>query len=61
MSWGMYDIRLDSYGPPMEPPDDYYFQPREELDDEHEEDTETDDERTDRPGAKPGHSGDCLE
>lgn len=44
MSWGMYDIRLDSYGPPTEPPDDYYFRPREGLDDEHEEDTETDDE-----------------
>lgn len=44
MSWGMYDIRIDSYSPPIEPPDDYYFRPREELDDEHEEDTETDGE-----------------
>jgi len=44
MSWGMYDIRIDSYGPPIELPDDYYFRPREELDDEHEEDTETDGE-----------------
>lgn len=21
----MYDLALDSYGPPLEPPDDYYF------------------------------------
>ena len=25
----MYDIALDGYGPPLEPPDDYYFLPRE--------------------------------
>lgn len=24
----MYDLALDSYGPPLEPPDDYYFLPR---------------------------------
>lgn len=24
----MYDTALDAYGPPLEPPDDYYFLPR---------------------------------
>lgn len=24
----MYDVALDGYGPPLEPPDDYYFLPR---------------------------------
>ena len=24
----MYDIALDGYGLPLEPPDDYYFLPR---------------------------------
>lgn len=24
----MYDLALDGYGPPLEPPDDYYFLPR---------------------------------
>ena len=24
----LYSIDLDAYGPPMEPPDDYYFLPR---------------------------------
>lgn len=24
----MYDLALDSYGPALEPPDDYYFLPR---------------------------------
>lgn len=24
----MYDLALDSYGPPLEPPDGYYFLPR---------------------------------
>lgn len=23
----MYDLALDGYGPPLEPPDDYYFLP----------------------------------
>ena len=26
----MYDRALDGYGPPLEPPDDYYFADREE-------------------------------
>ena len=26
----MYDLALDGYGPPLEPPDDYYFSDREE-------------------------------
>lgn len=35
----MYDVALDGYGPPLEPPDDYYFLPRgvepmEELNDD---------------------------
>ena len=25
----MYDLALDGYGPPLEPPDNYYFLPRE--------------------------------
>lgn len=24
----MYDLSLDGYGPALEPPDDYYFLPR---------------------------------
>ena len=24
----MYSLTLDCYGPPLEPPDDYYFLPR---------------------------------
>jgi hypothetical protein len=24
----MYSLDLDRYGPPLEPPDDYYFLPR---------------------------------
>lgn len=24
----MYDVALDGYGPPLVPPDDYYFLPR---------------------------------
>lgn len=32
----MYDLALDGYGPPLESPDDYYFLPRgEEQEDEH--------------------------
>lgn len=32
----MYDLALDGYGPPLGPPDDYYFLPRgEEQEDEH--------------------------
>lgn len=32
----MYNLALDGYGPPLEPPDDYYFLPRgEEQEDEH--------------------------
>lgn len=32
----MYDLALDGYGPPLEPPDDYYFLPRgEEQENEH--------------------------
>lgn len=32
----MHDLALDGYGPPLEPPDDYYFLPRgEEQEDEH--------------------------
>ncbi|MFR4644266.1 MAG: hypothetical protein ACLT8U_00430 [Faecalibacterium sp.] len=26
----MYDLALDGYGPPLEPPDNYYFLPREQ-------------------------------
>ena len=35
----MYDLALDGYGLPLEPPEDYYFLPREA-----EQEGETDDE-----------------
>lgn len=35
----MYDLTLDGYGPPLEPPDDYYFLPRDaEQEDENDND-----------------------
>ncbi len=35
----MYDLALDGYGPPLEPPDDYYFLPRDaEQEDENDND-----------------------
>lgn len=35
----MYDLALDGYGPPLEPPDDYYFLPRDaEWEDENDND-----------------------
>lgn len=35
----MYDLVLDGYGPPLEPPDDYYFLPRDaEQEDENDND-----------------------
>jgi len=33
----MYDLALDGYGPPLEPPDNYYFLPREQEDPENDE------------------------
>lgn len=30
----LYDVALDGYGPPLEPPDDYYFAPEEDADDD---------------------------
>lgn len=36
----MYDLALDGYGPPLEPPDDYYFLPQEEEQTEGQEDEE---------------------
>lgn len=36
----MYDIALDGYGPTLEPPDDYYFLPREAEQNEDMEDAE---------------------
>jgi len=35
----MYNLALDGYGPPLEPPDDYYFLPR---DAEHEDKSDND-------------------
>lgn len=35
----MYDLALDGYGPPLEPPDDYYFLTRDaEQEDENDND-----------------------
>lgn len=35
----MYNLALDGYGPPLEPPDDYYFLPRDaEQEDENDND-----------------------
>lgn len=35
----MYDLALDGYDPPLEPPDDYYFLPRDaEQEDENDND-----------------------
>lgn len=35
----MYDLALEGYGPPLEPPDDYYFLPRDaEQEDENDND-----------------------
>lgn len=36
----MYDLVLDGYGLPLEPPDDYYFLPRGAEPDEEMEDNE---------------------
>ena len=33
----MYDLALDGYGPPLEPPDNYCFLPREQEDPENDE------------------------
>ncbi len=36
----MYDVALDGYGPPLEPPDDYYFLPQWEQEQEDADDDE---------------------
>ena len=36
----MYDVALDGYAPPLEPPDDYYFLPRWKQEQEDAEDDE---------------------
>ena len=63
----MYDLALDSYGPPLEPPDGYYFLTDAQMTDlaEREAEEEQEDEQygecIDRPGGAPSNSGHKLE
>ena len=57
----MYDIALDGYAPPMEPPDGYYFMTDAQMAEAAELEAENEKWEDDRPGTKPGHSGYELE
>ena len=59
----MYGLALDGYGPPLEPPDGYYFLTNEQQAAQEAAEQEKDeaDEGTDGPGGTPGHPGHALE